>query len=140
MQPGEFRRGRGRGSAERLVDDHASRLVRAPASGLSDAIVAALEAAGRRLGADGVTLRDLPGGARRLVLAPPWSRPGRATPVTRLGADDLPRLGERVRDGGPGMAAQASAHVFDPFFTTKPGGLGLPAAPRPGAGASRRPA
>ena len=30
----------------------------------------------------------------------------------------------RIRDSGPGIAAQVVDHVFDPFFTTKPIGVG----------------
>ncbi len=30
-----------------------------------------------------------------------------------------------VRDNGPGIRADALAHVFQPFFTTRPGGTGL---------------
>ena len=30
-----------------------------------------------------------------------------------------------VRDSGPGIAAEARAHLFEPFFTTKPTGTGL---------------
>jgi len=30
-----------------------------------------------------------------------------------------------VRDNGPGVPAQAAAHVFDAFFTTKPQGMGI---------------
>ena len=30
-----------------------------------------------------------------------------------------------VRDAGPGLDAEAKAHLFEPFFTTKPDGLGL---------------
>ena len=30
-----------------------------------------------------------------------------------------------VRDAGPGLSAEAAAHLFEPFFTTKPEGLGL---------------
>lgn len=30
-----------------------------------------------------------------------------------------------VRDAGPGLSAEADAHLFEPFFTTKPEGLGL---------------
>lgn len=39
--------------------------------------------------------------------------------------DDLFQF--EVRDNGPGMSAEARAHLFEPFFTTKPGeqGLGL---------------
>ena len=30
-----------------------------------------------------------------------------------------------VSDAGPGIPAEALAHVFDPFFTTKPNGMGM---------------
>ena len=30
-----------------------------------------------------------------------------------------------VRDSGPGIAAEALAHLFEPFYTTRPAGLGL---------------
>jgi two-component system C4-dicarboxylate transport sensor histidine kinase DctB len=30
-----------------------------------------------------------------------------------------------VRDHGPGLSAEAQAHLFEPFFTTKPAGDGL---------------
>jgi signal transduction histidine kinase len=30
----------------------------------------------------------------------------------------------RIRDNGPGMAAQVAKHLFEPFFTTKPVGKG----------------
>jgi len=35
------------------------------------------------------------------------------------------RLLLRVIDSGPGLSADALAHVFEPFFTTKPAGVGL---------------
>ena len=31
----------------------------------------------------------------------------------------------RIRDGGPGVAAELRERIFQPFFTTKPGGTGL---------------
>lgn len=31
----------------------------------------------------------------------------------------------RVVDGGPGISAEAAAHLFEPFYTTKPQGMGL---------------
>jgi len=30
-----------------------------------------------------------------------------------------------VGDDGPGLSAEARAHLFEPFFTTKPNGTGL---------------
>jgi signal transduction histidine kinase len=30
-----------------------------------------------------------------------------------------------VSDDGPGLSAEARAHLFEPFFTTKPNGTGL---------------
>jgi signal transduction histidine kinase len=30
-----------------------------------------------------------------------------------------------VADDGPGLSAEARAHLFEPFFTTKPNGTGL---------------
>ncbi len=39
-------------------------------------------------------------------------------PATRTGV-------LRVRDGGPGLAAELMDHVFEPFFSTRPDGLGL---------------
>jgi two-component system C4-dicarboxylate transport sensor histidine kinase DctB len=38
-------------------------------------------------------------------------------------ADGRVRL--HVRDHGPGLSAEAQAHLFEPFFTTKPAGDGL---------------
>lgn len=42
---------------------------------------------------------------------------------TRLAARDLVEV--RVRDSGPGVAAQDVARVFQSFFSTKPDGLGI---------------
>jgi two-component system sporulation sensor kinase A len=30
-----------------------------------------------------------------------------------------------IADDGPGLSAEARAHLFEPFFTTKPNGTGL---------------
>ena len=70
----------------------------------------------------GTTVRVGAGGETRL---PP---DGRAEVVR--GATDAPVLAIHVLDEGPGLAAEALAHVFEPFFSTKRRGqgtgLGLP--------------
>jgi signal transduction histidine kinase len=38
---------------------------------------------------------------------------------------DATRVRVRIRDGGPGVAAELRERIFQPFFTTKPGGTGL---------------
>ena len=38
---------------------------------------------------------------------------------------DAARVRVRIRDGGPGVAAELRERIFQPFFTTKPGGTGL---------------
>lgn len=38
---------------------------------------------------------------------------------------DAERVRVSVADSGPGLSAEALAHLFEPFFTTKPEGLGL---------------
>jgi two-component system C4-dicarboxylate transport sensor histidine kinase DctB len=53
----------------------------------------------------------------------PWpASPGRIDLAWEC-ADGRVRL--RVRDHGPGLSAEAQAHLFEPFFTTKPAGDGL---------------
>ena len=37
---------------------------------------------------------------------------------------DMPTVKVEIRDNGPGIEADKSAHVFEPFYTTKPTGMG----------------
>ena len=43
----------------------------------------------------------------------------------RIGASAGDAVEAEIRDAGPGISAEARAHVFEPFFTTKPTGSGL---------------
>ncbi len=98
MQRAGRRPGRGRVTHDRLLDDHASRLTRAPVSALSDEIVAALEAVGRRVGAERVMLWDPRWGEDQVVLTHGWSRSG-APPVAAVPSGELPWLLRELRAG-----------------------------------------
>jgi C4-dicarboxylate-specific signal transduction histidine kinase len=90
----------GRGSLDRLVDEHASRLVRAPISALPRRIADALEAVGRRLGADRASLWELRPTDPRLVALHRWSAGvGDDAGVEALREAELPWLLEQVQAG-----------------------------------------
>ncbi len=50
---------------------------------------------------------------------------GRERGITVRTSHDGSSVKVAVRDHGPGLTAEAEAHLFDTFFTTKPQGLGL---------------
>lgn len=50
---------------------------------------------------------------------------GRERGITVRTSHDGTSVKVAVRDHGPGLTAEAEAHLFDTFFTTKPQGLGL---------------
>jgi PAS domain S-box-containing protein len=57
------------------------------------------------------SMAEMPAGERRIVLSTFQPEPKRAAVA--------------VRDCGPGISADAAAHLFEPFHSTKPRGLGL---------------
>src|SRR5207344_899314 len=48
---------------------------------------------------------------------------GRAVTVAVAAQDGEATI--EIGDDGPGLSAEARAHLFEPFFTTKPNGTGL---------------
>jgi two-component system sensor kinase FixL len=83
----------------RLVDVHAARIVRAPLSDLPGELAATLQAVGRRVRADRVTLWDPRWREGRVGLLHQWSRAGCELDVTSLATDELPWLLRQVAEG-----------------------------------------
>ncbi len=99
MKQHHLRAGRRPGASAHLLEEHARRLARAPTSALAEEIAAALEAIGRRIRADRVTLWDPRWGERRIAYTHQWSRDGSAPPLTSLTPDDLPWVAHELGEG-----------------------------------------